>query len=250
MNIQDNDSYASIFDQRGQWYHQAMEQIPDSRKEEFQLLFNKIQLNPGDKCLDFPSGGGYLGGFLPENVKLFELEVSKSFAKVHDISIGSWDHLPFENNFFNVVFCCAAFHHVNPEMREKYLAESHRVLKPGGILSIADANVNSPVAEFLNGYVNENNSMGHHGVFLDENSAEKFAGSSFKIIRNKICEYNWYLAKDKSSSLQYLKLMFGLDKAIDEDLFEYLTKNLNFRINNEARYSIDWSLRYILLEEK
>lgn len=249
MNIPDKDSYASIFDQRGKWYHQAMEQIPDSRKIEFQLLFDKIALHPGNKVLDFPSGGGYLGGFLPEGVKLFELEVSKSFAKVHGITIGSWDHLPFDTNFFNVVFCCAAFHHVSPDMRKKYLTEAYRVLQTGGCLSIADANEKSPISEFLNGYVNENNSMGHNGDFLDESSAQQFAGSDFTVLQNNICNYNWYFTKEKSSSLQFIKLMFGLDKATDEDLFDYLTKNLNLRINNDGRYIIDWSLRYIVLKK-
>lgn len=249
MNIPDNNSYASIFDQRGQWYHQAMELIPDSRKVEFQLLYDKILLNPDDKILDFPSGGGYLGDFLPENIKLFELEISKSFAKVHGISLGSWDHLPFENNFFNVIFCCAAFHHVSTEMRQKYLAECYRVLLPGGFLSIADADVNENVSKFLNGYVNENNSMRHHGDFLDENSAQNFAGSAFEIIQNNIYHYNWYLTTEKSSSLKYIKLIFGLDKPDDEDLEKYLKKNLNLRINNDDRYTIDWSLRYIVLKK-
>ncbi len=219
MNIPDKNSYESIFDQRGQWYHQAMELIPDSRKDEFRFLYDKIKLKPGDKILDFPSGGGYLADFLPKYVKLFELEVSKSFAKAHDISIGSWDHLPFEDNFFNTIFCCAAFHHVSNEMRQKYLSESYRVLRPGGFLSIADADINGYVSKFLNGYVNENNSMGHHGDFIDESSAQKFAGSVFKIIQNNIYNYNWYLTKERSSSLKYIRLIFGLDKSTDDDLF-------------------------------
>lgn len=250
MNIPDKNSYQFVFDQRGKWYHQAMEQIPDVRKREFKLLFDKIGINTHDKILDFPSGGGYLKNFLPNNVDLTELEVSESFAKIHNIPLGSWDYLPFQGNSFNLIFCCAALHHVNNEIRQKYFSESYRILVQGGLLSLADADANGNVAPFLNGYVNENNSSGHHGDFLDERSAQNFAGNLFEVVRNEICKYNWFLTTEKSSSLKFIKLMFGLDKANEEDLFEQLSKQLNLRKNKDDRYIIDWSLRYIILKKK
>lgn len=250
MNIPDKGSYQYIFDQRGKWYHQAMELIPDVRIKEFQLLFEGISFKPGIQVLDFPSGGGYLKKYLPDYVNVNELEVSESFAKIHNISLGKWDSLPFPDKSIDNIFCCAALHHVSNESREKYFEDSYRILTEDGILSLADADINEPVAFFLNNFVNENNSMGHHGDFLTEKSAEKFAKNNFEIIRNEVCRYNWYLTGEIPGSLKFFKLMFGLDKCDDKELLNEISGKFNLRKNENNRYIIDWSLRYIMLKKK
>lgn len=46
-------------------YHEAMRQCPESRKDEFLLPLNKLNLKPGDLLIDLPSGGGYLHRYFP-----------------------------------------------------------------------------------------------------------------------------------------------------------------------------------------
>lgn len=44
-------------------------------------------------------------------------------------------HYPFENESFDVVTCCLAFHHIRPAF--DFIQEAYRVLKPNGTLLIA-----------------------------------------------------------------------------------------------------------------
>ena len=249
FNYDKEDDYKSIFDQRGIWYHRAMMQIPDVRDKEFQNLFEGLSFNTNDLVLDFPSGGGYLKKYLPAGVKVIELESSASFAKISKCELSDWDHLPYPDKTFNTIFCCAALHHVKTELRYQFLGEANRILLPGGILCIADADANEPVTKFLNGYVDQNNSMGHKGDFLNSDSAAEFAGKLFKVVRNEICRYKWILDSSIDSSSQFLKLMFGLDKADLKELGNYLKNYLNLQKEDNDRWTIDWSLRYIHLKK-
>ena len=53
-----------------------------------------------------------------------------------DLKVGDSEHLPWNNRYFDVVTCIASFHHYpGPEL---VLKEMERVLRPGGILMIAD----------------------------------------------------------------------------------------------------------------
>jgi len=160
MNLDKKEKdYSSIFNQRGKWYHQSMMKIPDARDNEFKLLLKGLLLEPKDVVLDFPSGGGYLKKYLPKGIETIELEVSKAFAKINNCKISDWSNLPYPNEKFNAVFCCASLHHVSRADRRKFFAETYRVLIPGGILCIADIDKNEPVALFLNNFVDRHNSM-------------------------------------------------------------------------------------------
>ena len=50
--------------------------------------------------------------------------------------LGDSEHLPFADNFFDVVYCNDSFHHYPAP--EKVIQEVKRVLKPGGTFLIGD----------------------------------------------------------------------------------------------------------------
>ena len=53
-----------------------------------------------------------------------------------DLKVGDSEHLPWNDGYFDIVTCSASFHHYpSPEL---VLKEMKRVLRPGGILMIAD----------------------------------------------------------------------------------------------------------------
>jgi len=66
----------------------------------------------------------------------------------------------------DVLVSLAGLHHL-PDRAARYL-EAKRVLRPGGRIVVADVLKGSSADSFLNGFINEANSMGHHGIFLDE----------------------------------------------------------------------------------
>ena len=122
MNVYDNDKvkYANIFNQRGLDYHKAMLMLPRSRDNEFLNIANQVEYLSEMTIIDMPSGGNYLKAFLPKNVKVIPLETSSVFANIGDTQICDWSHFPFENDTIDVVFCCAAMHHVSSDDRIKF----------------------------------------------------------------------------------------------------------------------------------
>jgi len=65
------------------------------------------------------------------------LSIAKEKLKGHaNLVLGDSDNLPFENHFFDVVYCNDSFHHY--PMPKTVLSEVYRVLKPGGTFIICD----------------------------------------------------------------------------------------------------------------
>lgn len=83
--------------------------------------------------LDMGSNKKAYGIDLSENM----LQVAKE--KLEDratLTLGDAENLPYEDSFFDVVYCNDSFHHYPAP--DKVVAEVHRVLKPGGTFIIGD----------------------------------------------------------------------------------------------------------------
>ena len=67
--------------------------------------------------------------------KMLSVAESKLSGKVR-LVLGDSEHLPFADNFFDVVYCNDSFHHYPAP--ENVIGEVQRVLKPGGTFLIGD----------------------------------------------------------------------------------------------------------------
>lgn len=56
-------------------------------------------------------------------------------GKVGDCSV-----LQFEDNSFDLVFCGDVFEHIDDSLKEKFISEAYRVLKPGGLFTLKTPN--------------------------------------------------------------------------------------------------------------
>lgn len=90
------------------------------------------------------------------DVKVSGIDISRGmieksrelFGSGADLRVGDSEHLPWNNESFDVVTCIASFHHYpNPV---PVLMEMKRVLKPGGRVIIADPWVPNPWRFFAN----------------------------------------------------------------------------------------------------
>ena len=229
--------YRLIFQKRAADYHYAMQQFPNARMHEFQHLISKSNFSTISTVLDVPSGGGYLKKYLPENSAVNFADFSEGFID-EKIQLVSPKKLPFETNSFDAVFSLSGMHHLDNVTL--FVEECLRVTKNNGEIVLADVKKNSPVAVFLNQFVNQYNSLGHKGDFFTEDYFEKHPK-----IRSKLetCKYNEYpfLFDNKADVVHFFKLFFGLDQANDTIIYEGIKDILGIKSRNTG-LEVNWGL--------
>ena len=117
-----------------------------------QRFLRQVKTKPDDVILDLSCGTGLLAQYLTNEAcpfqklilndiaKKMQQKAKKRFRNQDKITFTNFsaNTLGFENKMFDKIFCLNAFHNYNEQSR--VLAESYRVLKPGGQLFILDWN--------------------------------------------------------------------------------------------------------------
>ena len=225
---------------------------PDARLLEFQALLSQVQVEDGQVVCDLPSGGGYLSRYLSSSNLIFQaMETSEYFFNQcpeddnHDRYLCDLADLPLDSASVDRVFSMAGLHHV--EDRFPVYSEIERILKPGGLAVVADANAGSATANFLNTFVHENNSMGHQGRFLQENDLDEMERSCLVIQSDHQIDYHWGFASAADMSA-YSKALFGLDMADQATILKGIHKYLGYEESNNG-VEMAWGLRFITVSK-
>jgi SAM-dependent methyltransferase len=237
-------TYREIFAVRGDRYHRAMTLYPDARREEFRLVAQLAQVEHGQIVCDLPSGGGYLNDFLPSTAKVLHAETSEVFATLcrlngrSNILLSALDRLPFQRSSVDRVISLAALHHVAD--KPSLFRESYRILRRGGMLCIADVWAGSSVADFLDGFVNDYNSMGHKGAYIDGGTATQLQEAGFTIARHSMATFPWKF-EAIAAMTRFVQLLFGVDWATEPEIVHFVDKHLGFW-PGPNRSSVTWEL--------
>jgi len=122
----------------------------------YEFALSKIDLPKAATLLDIGAGQGYGSGFLSRTIpqgQVIGIDITYECAEGEKPEFGfnppifiqaNAPQLPFIKNSFDAVFAVMTFHCLpNPE---QFLSEAWRILKPGGVLVIADVNGNHPLA--------------------------------------------------------------------------------------------------------
>ena len=117
--------------------------------KDLSILISSLNLKRTDKCLDLAAGTGFTSMELAKRTRsvvaydgteemLKEAEKLSMKEGIENISftLGRVESLPFESSSFEIVTTRRAAHHF--EDKQKFLRESFRVLKSGGLIGIAD----------------------------------------------------------------------------------------------------------------
>jgi len=134
---QDYDAIAERFDK-----------TQDYLPPDFSILQDYIDAK--DRILDLGCGNGRLKEIVGDKADYYGVDVSGSLIRIAKAKYPDGKFfvsrplsLPFEDNFFDKVFCLAVFHHIpSLALRKEFLREVRRVLKSVGqmVLTVWDLN--------------------------------------------------------------------------------------------------------------
>ena len=242
-------TYEQIFSKRANAYQKAMELFPDARDLEFQLAVTAAAIQPGQIICDAPAGGGYLRPYLPDDIgRYLAVETAPGFTSHCPMSdadriIESPLHqINLDDNSVDACINLAGSHHL--EDKACFFSEAARILKPGGRLVLVDVEAGSGADRFLNTFVDQNNSMGHTGVFLSPETAASIAASGFEIHRDDYVEFPWCFDSKDDMGL-YCKLLFGIDLA-DKDTVIKAAESILGYMPGPGHINMAWSMRCIV----
>ena len=250
-----NQEFEDSFDRRAANYtpqrvgpfNKANRSYPNARNTERQLILDRLALEPDLHIVDIAAGGGYLSDGISDaldgNVRMTCIENSRSFAETIDpkysVVISSLGNIDLPDASVDRIACLAGLHH--QEDKAAFFREAFRILKPKGIIAVADALEDSPTAKFLNGPVDRFTDLGHDGMFLRHNQLSSLMEQAgLSAISEQYEEYLWQFP-DKPSMIAFSKLLFRMEKAsldqVEQAIDEYLGS-----ISVSSGIGMPWSL--------
>jgi SAM-dependent methyltransferase len=229
--------YRTTFGQRGSDYDSAMARAPQVRASEFRALVTFAQIQTGERVADVPSGGGYLGAYLPSGVELFEIDTADSFLEAarragkHPLQAASLKELPLESSSVDVVLSLAGLHH--EPARDAFYREVARVLRPGGRLVVAEVWEGTKVARFLDGFVDQHGE-GHQGSYLCESDLRGIRVAGFSKIEKLLVDVPWRCPTRRKLA-EFARELFSVRRATVEDMEATLEREIGFRVASDSQ---------------
>src|SRR5690606_21665116 len=157
-------------------------------------LVAQSRLEPGLQVVDVPSGGGYLAEYLPPDVECLHVETSRAFFEAAQrdgqpvVLAPSMGRLPLPDQSVDRVLSLAGLHHELDRLA--FYREAQRVLKPSGWLFVAEVAEGSPVARFLDGFVDAHGD-GHQGLYLGPTEGDTLRAAGFALCSCEPLETPW-----------------------------------------------------------
>lgn len=110
-----------------------------------QMICEMVTVRDADRVLDVACGNGRLLKMLSGKAKILAsgIDISEDMIRVAaqeypemQFHVSSACQTPFEDNLFDLITLCCAFHHFTEP--KSFMTEVNRILKPGGKLLIAE----------------------------------------------------------------------------------------------------------------
>lgn len=241
------EDYESLFQQRGNRYHQAMKLVPNARDREFAQVVRHLRPRPNDMVADVPAGGGYLGRYLPASTTYWAHEPCDTFGPAPHVDRDKPEHgpellpLPWKDQSIDAVVSLAGVHHL--ECKQGFFDECRRVTREDGRFVLSDVDEDSAVARFLDDFVGAHNSTGHEGLYLSNLTRDELAASGWSVHLDQRVSCPWVFA-DAQQLAFFFRTLFDLQGLEDSQILEAVEAYLG--INSSEQLEVAWSLRTLV----
>lgn len=245
------ESYEEIFNARGHLYNEAGSKCPEAREAERAALLDLLAPKAGETIVDAPAGGGYvaegLRRRLGDAVRVICIEPAERFGAAIQPEFER-RHEPLERTSLasgsvDAVASLAGLHHFRNK-RPVY-CEWHRILKPGGRLVVADVQVDTPTAEFLNGFVHSHTPGGHEGIFVQPGEwSRELEDAGFAVVSEELLAVPWRFPDALALEI-FCHRLFGVTKADPVSTGRAIAEILGTAPDGAGGCQMAWQLRYV-----
>lgn len=243
------DTYDEIFARRADSYQEAMVTLPRARRREFEAAVERAGPLAGRVLCDIPAGGGYLYDYLPADLRLYlAVEPAAHFVSRCPRSTNaerlraSIEATPLAGGAADVVVSLAGLHHHAD--KGAAFREMRRIVKPGGVVVVADAEDGTGVARFLNGFVHEHSTMGHEGVFLGPSTRGEMAEAGLTVEGDELVSVPWGFEDDVAMG-SFCRSLFGVDRATVAEVVRGIEDIVGVG-EDPSGVTMAWQLRYLV----
>jgi SAM-dependent methyltransferase len=172
-------------------------------------------------------------------------EVLNGFAQQRglDAHLSPLQALPFKEQHFDALVAQAALHH-ETEWKTIF-CEARRVAKPGACLVVGEVAEGSPVAGFLDIFVDRHNPLGHSGRFANDAFVDAIREAGWTISSDFFREYFWR-CPSRSALLAFLSQLFYMPKLDEATLIEGIREHLGGLRESPDGVSMPWGVRVVV----
>lgn len=189
------------FDKRASEYDDGFE--GKLSKKFYKLLLNQVELNHGVKVLDVGCGTGTILKRMSDitdisgyGIDVEEKMINEAVTKCPEMNIfvSSCVKTPFENDKFDIITVCMAYHHFDD--KKGFVKEMARIIKPNGCLYITDPRFPWIVRKPLNLALRIHKITGYFGTHNEISSA--FNEYGFELVGVEVDKYAQCIKLQKS----------------------------------------------------
>jgi SAM-dependent methyltransferase len=214
-----------LYRSRSESYTLAHEENPEARNAELHETLNLIGDQIGNTIMEIGAGQGFLtsrllglvgskGTIIAVDNSEQQLAALRKLLPDIRCVLASSESVPIANNSADIIVSLANFHHI----ANKNLAfqECARILKPDGILIIADVSAGTRVQKYFDEVVDRICSTGHKHKFLDEDTCRNHCAlTDLEVLSWQMKSVPWRFSSDQEAGL-FLKLIHDASSSPEE----------------------------------
>lgn len=241
-------NYRSTLTKSVKSYNQMIKLCPDARLTERNKLIELLNVKTGDLIVDAPAGGGFLAqGIKNRGGTPICVEPASEFAALgltdFLVHVAPLSRLPISNRVADSYGSLAGLHYLPPNELNSFFAEASRVLKPGGVLAVADIQADTSIAEFLNGPVDRLSETGSQGAFFQLGDlSDCMERAAVTPDFEKYVPLVWTFPSE-AVMVEFVTLLFGLVKGSPDVIYNEIVSHLDTWSGDKC-VCLGWGLIY------